>query len=278
MDTTVVPVDEQTRAEAHWGLYVLLGMPTLAALAAGAVLKVLGRTESHSFSGLLMWVALIGLFQLVVLLIGRTQHLSGVALRAEEAPRAPQNEPGLFRELGTGTNFRLDVRRKLVPVPSFRLDVRRKLVPVPSLRLDVRREPVPARSLRRLGSRGGSLTAALIATFVLSVAMLLALQAYYHASAALTRTTNRSRALMALESQAEVLRAAGFAALPEPGRHAIPAETLRGLPGAGGSLTVKPGPTPGMRQVSLEVTWQEGDGPPGRTSLVFGMAAQGMDA
>jgi len=119
---------------------------------------------------------------------------------------------------------------------------------------------------------------ALMATFVLSVALLLALQAYYHASAALARTSNRSRALMALESQAEVLRAAGFAALPTPGRHAIPSEALRGLPGATGSLTVKRGPAPGMRMVTLEVGWQEKGGPPGRTSLVFGMAARGMDS
>ncbi|MBM3497972.1 MAG: hypothetical protein FJX74_04800 [Armatimonadetes bacterium] len=225
MDTTVVPVDERTRAEAHWGLYVAVGLPTVSALAAGLALKLLGRTESHAFAGLLTWVVLIGFGQLVVLLVGRMQHLSGVALRADEAARAPKNEPGLFRS-----------------------------------------------------RRGGSLMAALIATFVLSVGMLLALQAYYHCSAALARTSNRSRALMALESHAEILRAAGFAALPEPGRHAIPAEALRGLPGATGSLTVKPGPAPRMRTISLEVRWQEGDRPPGRTSLVFGMAEQGMDS
>jgi hypothetical protein len=225
MDRAVVPVDERTRAAAHWGFYLLVGLPTVAALIAGAILKVSGQTLGRSFGGLLMWVVLIGLAQLAIVAIGRSQYLSGVAFRSTASPRPPQNDPGLFRS-----------------------------------------------------RRGGSLMAALISAFVLSVALLLALQAYYHASAALTRTTNRSRALMVLESQAETLRAAGFAALPLPGRHALPAEALRGIPGAAGSLMVEPGPAPGMRMVTLELTWQEGDGPPGQVSLVFGMAAQGMDS
>jgi hypothetical protein len=129
-----------------------------------------------------------------------------------------------------------------------------------------------------LGRRAGSLTAALIAAFILSVGLLLALQAYYHSSVAVARTANRARALMVLESQAETMRAAGFAMLPEPGRHPLPSEALRGLPGATGTLQVRPGPVAGMRLVTLELKWPEEHGPPGRTDLVFAMSAQGMDS
>jgi len=133
-------------------------------------------------------------------------------------------------------------------------------------------------STRRIrATRGGSLTAALIAAFVISVALLIALQACYHSSVALARTTNRARAVMVLESQAETLPAAGCAALPEPGRHALPAETLRGLPGATGELAVEPGPVAGMRLVSLTLRWPEEHGPAGSASLTLAMSLRGMD-
>jgi len=119
--------------------------------------------------------------------------------------------------------------------------------------------------------------AALIAAFIVSVAMLMALQAYYHATNAVAHTANRARALMILESQAETMRAAGFAMLPEPGRHAIPAEALRGLPGATGTLRVQPGPASGMRMVTLETRWPEEHGPAGQVRVVFAMSSQGMD-
>lgn len=224
MHRTVIPVDERTQTRALLSLLLLLALPLFAAFAAGLVMKLTGRTHTHSFSGLLLWVVLIGACQFVVALVGCAGYATSASLRAAGPAQPPKLDPGLF------------VRR-----------------------------------------RGGSLMGALLAMFVLSVGMLLAVQAYYHTSAALTRTTNRSRALMVLESQAETLRAAGFAALPAPGRHALPAEALRGLPGATGSLTVRSGPAPGMQTVSLDLTWQEGDRPPGRTSLVFGMSARGMD-
>ena len=132
-----------------------------------------------------------------------------------------------------------------------------------------------ARHIRSGVSRGAELTAALISAFVVSVALLLAIQAYYHGSVALERTTNRARALMALESQAEVMRAAAGGALPRPGTHAFPAEALRGLPGATGSLTVKQGPAAGMRTVRLEMEWPEEKGPPGHATLVFAVNRQG---
>lgn len=129
----------------------------------------------------------------------------------------------------------------------------------------------------RLEARGTSLTEALGAAFVISMAMLLALQTYYHASVALTRTSHRARGLMILESQAETMRAAGMAMLPSPGRHALPSEALRGLPGATGALIVKPGPAPGMRLATLELRWPENNGPPGRCEITFAMSSEGMD-
>ncbi|MBM3474558.1 MAG: hypothetical protein FJX75_14945 [Armatimonadetes bacterium] len=119
--------------------------------------------------------------------------------------------------------------------------------------------------------------AALIAAFVVSMAMLMALQAYYHATTALAHTANRARALMILESQAETMRAAGFAMLPHLGRHAIPSEALRGLPGATGTLLVQPGPTAGMRLVTLEMRWPEEHGPAGQMRVVLAMSSEGMD-
>jgi hypothetical protein len=82
---------------------------------------------------------------------------------------------------------------------------------------------------------------------------------------------------MVLESQAEILRAAGAAGLPQPGKHALPAETLRGLPGAVGSLSVRPGPTPGLSTVSLHVEWSEPKGPPGQANLLFALSRRGLD-
>jgi hypothetical protein len=119
--------------------------------------------------------------------------------------------------------------------------------------------------------------AALIAAFVVSLAMLLALQAYYHATTALAHAANRARALMVLESQAETMRAAGFAMLPEPGRHALPSEALRGLPGSTGTLLVRPGAVAGMRMVTLEMQWSERSGPGGQMRVVFAMSSRGMD-
>jgi len=120
------------------------------------------------------------------------------------------------------------------------------------------------------------LTAALISAFVVSLALLLAIQAYYHGSVALHRTTNRARAMMILESQAEVMRAAGLGALPQPGTHVLPEEALRGLPGASGSLTVAEGPRAGMRTVRLQIEWSEEDGPRGQASLLFGISHDGL--
>ena len=91
----------------------------------------------------------------------------------------------------------------------------------------------------RTTRRGANLTASLVATGVVVVALLMVLQGYYHCSEALKRTQNRSRALMVLESQAETIRAAGFGALPPVGQHAMPAEALQGLPGASGSLILR---------------------------------------
>jgi hypothetical protein len=125
--------------------------------------------------------------------------------------------------------------------------------------------------------RGSELTGALIGATVVSIALLMAIQAYYQSSIALARTTNRARALMVLESQAEALRAAGYSALPAPGTHAMPTEMLRGLPGATGSLAVSPGPAPSMRTVSFRMTWPERNGPPGEARLVFAMGARGLD-
>jgi len=125
--------------------------------------------------------------------------------------------------------------------------------------------------------RGSELAGALVGALVVSVALLIAIQAYYQSSLALARTTNRARAMMVLESQAEALRAAGAAALPKPGMHALPTETLRGLPAATGSLTVRPGPAAGMTMVSLHLEWPERKGPPGQARLVFALSTQGMD-
>jgi hypothetical protein len=122
------------------------------------------------------------------------------------------------------------------------------------------------------------LTAALISAFIVSVALLLAIQAYYHGGVALERTTNRARAMMVLESQAEIMRAAGIGALPQPGTHILPGEALRGLPGATGSLTVAEGPRGGMRTVRLDIEWPEENGPRGKASLLFAMSQDGLSS
>lgn len=134
------------------------------------------------------------------------------------------------------------------------------------------------RQLQNWRTRGVELAAALISAFVVSVALLLAVQAYYHGSVALQRTRDRARAMMILESQAEVMRAAGLGALPQPGTHVLPEEVLRGLPGATGSLTVATGPRAGMRTVRLQIEWPEEDGPPGQESLLFAMSEDGLSS
>jgi hypothetical protein len=135
-----------------------------------------------------------------------------------------------------------------------------------------------ARCTGNRARRGVELTAALVSAFVVSVALLLAIQAYYHSGLALRRTTNRARAMMILESQAEVMRAAGLGALPKNGAHAFPAEALRGLPGATGALMVARGPARGMRTVRLEIEWPEAKGPQGAASLVFAVGPGGQES
>ncbi len=129
----------------------------------------------------------------------------------------------------------------------------------------------------RTTRRGANLTASLVATGVVVVALLMVLQGYYHCSEALKRTQNRSRALMVLESQAETIRAAGFGALPPVGQHAMPAEALQGLPGASGSLIVKDGPSRDMRLVTLDLQWRDGDQPVGESEILFAMSKHGLD-
>ena len=97
MDTREIPVDERTRAAAHWALYVLLALPTIAILVAGAIVKLSGHAGGDSFPGLLMWVVIIGLVQLAVVVVGRTQYLSGVSMSVDEGPRPPENDAGIFR-------------------------------------------------------------------------------------------------------------------------------------------------------------------------------------
>jgi hypothetical protein len=96
MDVGEIPVDERVRSAAHWALYIAIALPTVAAMIAGVLLKVSGGSNRESFPGLLLWIVLIGVFQLVIALVGRTQYLSGVSMRAEEAPRPPETDPGIF--------------------------------------------------------------------------------------------------------------------------------------------------------------------------------------
>ena len=112
---------------------------------------------------------------------------------------------------------------------------------------------------------------------MIGIGLLIAVQAYYQSSLALARTGDRARALMVLESQAETLRAAGAAGFPKPGVHALPSETLRGLPGASGSLIVTRGPVEGLKLVSLRLEWPERTGPPGEARLAFAVSPRGME-
>ena len=122
-----------------------------------------------------------------------------------------------------------------------------------------------------------TLIAALVGCFALIGALTIALQGYTHGSAALRRARDRATATLVLESQVELLRAGGFAALPPAGAQPFPAEQLRGLPGAAGSVEVAPGRTPTLRRVRLSVDWRPEGGPPGHEELVFVMSAHGMD-
>jgi hypothetical protein len=97
MGTQEVPVDERTRAAAHWAMYGLLAVPTIAILIVGTILKVTGHAEGAGFPGLLGWVVVIGLIQLVIVVVGRTHYLSGVVLSADEGPRPPETDAGIFR-------------------------------------------------------------------------------------------------------------------------------------------------------------------------------------
>ncbi|MBM3474557.1 MAG: hypothetical protein FJX75_14940 [Armatimonadetes bacterium] len=97
MDTREVPVDERTYSAAHWALYVVLALPTLAVLVVGAVLKLSGQARGASFSGLLGWIVVIGVVQLAIVLVGRTQYVSGVRMVVDEGARPPESDAGIFR-------------------------------------------------------------------------------------------------------------------------------------------------------------------------------------
>jgi hypothetical protein len=96
MDVGEIPVDERIQSAAHWAMYIAIALPTLAGMVAGLLLKVSGAANSAAFPGLLMWIVMIGVLQLVIGLVGRTQYLSGVRMRVEEAPRPPETDPGIF--------------------------------------------------------------------------------------------------------------------------------------------------------------------------------------
>lgn len=66
---------------------------------------------------------------------------------------------------------------------------------------------------------------------------------------------HRSRAMAALVSQADLIRA-GKAPLT-PGKHnfVLPEKLLQGLPSARGSYTVSPAGNPGLLLIRLDVSW-----------------------
>jgi len=96
MDGTRIPVEARTRSLAHWALYIAVGLPTLAALLAGMVIRVVGRGQGATFAGLLTWVVLIGVIQFAILVVGRAQYLSGVPMRTVGPPRPPRCDVGMF--------------------------------------------------------------------------------------------------------------------------------------------------------------------------------------
>jgi len=95
-----VPVDDDIAALAQRTLVVVVLLPTGIGLVLGVIAKVIGAIagvhEGLPFRGLLSWIVMIGVIQLIILAVGRNRYLSGVALEPAGAAEPAQPEPGIF--------------------------------------------------------------------------------------------------------------------------------------------------------------------------------------
>jgi hypothetical protein len=100
MHNPSVPVDEGVATLAQRIFYAAVLLPTAAAVVVGLVAKITHLATRGwtgvPFAGMLSWIIVIGVAQLLVLAWGRWHYLAGVRL-APEPPALPvTTEPGIF--------------------------------------------------------------------------------------------------------------------------------------------------------------------------------------
>ncbi len=121
------------------------------------------------------------------------------------------------------------------------------------------------------------LAAAMLAVFVLTVALSLALQAYLQGAKVVARSKHRTRATAVAESKLEELRAQGYSRLPAGRVAPVSSRELEGLPGGRGEVRVSRGDSNTLKRVEVAVSWVEPGGERQSVRLVSLMSAHGMD-
>ena len=129
--------------------------------------------------------------------------------------------------------------------------------------------------MRHFRRSGAALLFAIFSLLVLISALTIVLQTYVVGSRSQRLSAQRDAATAALEAQLEALRAGGYGQLPATGVLPIPSTALPSLPQGAGQVAVAPGPLPGTRVVTAEVTWEQHGSH--REELTIVMARQGMN-
>lgn len=128
---------------------------------------------------------------------------------------------------------------------------------------------------RPSGSRqGATLVSAVVAMFIITLCLTMALQAYVHGSRARLIQARRTVALAACQEQIETLRARGYASLSGVGEHSFAVPTDNALQGR---ARVARGPVGESKQVTITVQWPESERlPAGQVSLSTIISARGV--
>ena len=105
--------------------------------------------------------------------------------------------------------------------------------------------------------RGATLISAMLAMFLLTVAMTIVLQSYVVGSRASRLSAQRNAVTLALQSRLEAVIAGEYGQLPSSGARAIPVSDLPALSGIHGQLLVAKGMVPGTSRISAQADWVE---------------------
>ena len=122
--------------------------------------------------------------------------------------------------------------------------------------------------------RGATLVSVVVAMFIITLCLTMALQGYVQGSRARLVQARRTVALAACQEQIETLRARGYAALPGVGEHSFPAYAETPLER---KMRVAAGPVAGSKEIIVTVRWPRDERiPAGQVTLSTIVSARGI--